>query len=350
MGGSYTKPREIATVHFPRYEARIPSLEGKVIAITGCTSGTGFIAARTVLRKGGHLIMLNRKSSRSEAAEKALAAEVPSAASEGRIVQIECDMQDFASVRAASQSINKQFADKGLDVLINNAGVMALADTATKDGYDVQMQTNHLSHFLLTKELFPLLRKASDLRGEARIANHSSLARNGGKLEAKYFGPNGGNLGGNGTSMLCGGARWVRYHQTKLANVVFTNALNDKLQAAGLDKIKVVCAAPGLAATNLQVTTASEGAFSDSWIMRFGQSAEDGTLPLLGCAFGFGEGTNGESPLVAQSGDFMEPEGWGGRGNPVIQKKMKKECTDAESRRMLWTESEKACGEFIVAH
>jgi NAD(P)-dependent dehydrogenase (short-subunit alcohol dehydrogenase family) len=77
------------------------------------------------------------------------------------------------------------------------------------------MQTNHLSHFLLSKELLPLLNKAAASKGEARIVNHSSGARKfpSSPLEAKYLGKNGGNLGGNGNSMLFGGARWQRYHQ-----------------------------------------------------------------------------------------------------------------------------------------
>ena len=183
------------------------------------------------------------------------------------------------------------------------------------------MQTNHLSHFLLTKELLPLLNKAAELKGEARIVNHTSGARSypSTPLQAKYYGKNGGNLGGNGNSMLFGGARWERYHQvtfrarlaadcgrlfhisfscvdgnrnthlstdlsgdlctlfetirscavaigrcltlrlcsvsreqSKLANAVFTVALHEKLQAAG-SRVKVLVAAPGLAATNLQV-------------------------------------------------------------------------------------------------
>ena len=73
-------------------------------------------------------------------------------------------------------------------------------------------------------------------------------------LEERYLGANGGNLGGDGASMFLGGARWVRYGQTKLANAVWTQALHERLQARGHSSIKAVCAAPGLAATNLQVT------------------------------------------------------------------------------------------------
>ena len=67
----------------------------------------------------------------------------------------------------------------GLDVICNNAGIMALKDQATIDGFDIQMQTNHLSHFLLTKELLPLLEIAAEKRGEARIVNHTSISRYG---------------------------------------------------------------------------------------------------------------------------------------------------------------------------
>mgnify|MGYP000220742192 CR=1 FL=1 len=116
-----------------------------------------------------------------------------------------------------------------IDVLVNNAGVMALVDQATSDGYDVQMQTNVLSHFLITKELFPLLRKSK----QARIVNHSSMARLGGPLKTKYFEASGGNLGGDGTdeeNSSFRGPRWSRYHQTKLANASFTYGLKQKLE------------------------------------------------------------------------------------------------------------------------
>ena len=103
---------------------------------------------------------------------------------------IDCDLQNFESVHSAMEIIKSKYTV--IDVLVNNAGVMALKDQATKDGYDVQMQTNVLSHFLITKELFPLLQKSK----EARIVNHSSMARLGGPLDMKYFEKNGGNLGG----------------------------------------------------------------------------------------------------------------------------------------------------------
>merc|ERR1719210_1710166 len=99
----------------------------------------------------------------------------------------------FAAVREAAQKLKEDLGSSGLDVLCNNAGIMATKDEATGDGFDTQMQTNHLSHFLLTAELFPLLEKAANADGEACVVNHSSVAHHSPAepLEAKYFGKNG---------------------------------------------------------------------------------------------------------------------------------------------------------------
>ena len=84
--------------------------------------------------------------------------------SDAGFVKVECDLQSFESVKRAAHMIINECKD-GLDALCNNAGVMALKDQATNDGFDIQMQTNHLSHFLMTKELMPILKKAADNKG-----------------------------------------------------------------------------------------------------------------------------------------------------------------------------------------
>lgn len=152
-------------------------MTNKVVAITGTTSGTGFVCARELAKKGATVILLNRESERSKAAFDALKAEVPSA----KFESIDCDLQNLQSVKTAIQEIKAKY--DVLDVLVNNAGVMALKDQATIDGYDIQMQTNVISHFLITKELFPLLKKSK----EGRIVNHSSMARLGGSIENRIF-------------------------------------------------------------------------------------------------------------------------------------------------------------------
>ena len=97
-----------------------------------------------------------------------------------------------------------------------------MPDVATIDGYDVQMQTNHLSHFLLASIVLPALQTAAEVSGSARIVSHSSASRKspGTPCDAKYYGKNGGDLGGDDI-----GPRWERYHQSKLANVLFSGAL-----------------------------------------------------------------------------------------------------------------------------
>ena len=240
MGNSASYvPPEKQSVIYPQFEADQAAQTGKVFAITGCTTGTKLATAKLFAKKGAkRIFLLNRPSPRAEAALAACEA----VATEGCVVtHVDCDLTDFDAVRKAAGIVAAGTNDSGLDCLCNNAGVMALKDVATGDGYDVQMQTNHLSHFLLTKELYPVLVKAVELRGEARIVNHSSFARNGPpgtKLTTEntyeYLGKNGGNLGGDGASMICGGARWVRYAYTKLANVAFTLALHDKLGCDGI--------------------------------------------------------------------------------------------------------------------
>jgi hypothetical protein len=187
----------------------IPSLQGKVVVITGCTSGTGFVAAQCAARKGADtILMLNRASERATVAEQVVNEQILPSSSRTIVETIPCDLQDISSVKQAIRVIKSKY--NRIDVLCNNAGVMALEDVATVDGYDIQMQTNHLSHFLLTKELLPLIQKSSD----GRIVNHSSMARQGGPLKAEYFGKNGGNLGGNDGSFFSGG-RYERYVNQK---------------------------------------------------------------------------------------------------------------------------------------
>jgi len=221
---------------------------------------------------------------------------------------------------------------------------MATPDEATTDGYDTQMQTNHLSHFLLTKELYPLLEKqaaefeSSDDGVDApRIVNHSSIGRdhtlNGG-LERKYFKKNGGNLGGNSIGMMKG-ACFHRYFQTKLANSVFTYALHDKLRAKS-SKVRAVCAHPGVSDTNLG-THMNLGWFVNAAMKLFTplmvQTPEDGACGLM----------LGMMRPDAASGTLYGPKNSGYKGWPVPNPPKPYE-TDPEAIQMLWTTSEDAIG------
>ena len=304
-------------------------MTGRIAAVTGTTSGTGYVCARELAKRGATVLLLNRASSRSEASLEKLREEVPGATFDA----IVCDLQDFESVRAAAADITSKY-DK-LDVLCNNAGVMALPDQATRDGYDVQMQTNCISHFLLTRDLFALLRESDD----ARVVNHSSAARLGPPLEAKYFEARGGDLGGDGTdeeNASFSGPRWQRYHQTKLANCAFTYGLKQRLDAAGITNVKAIVAHPGLAATQLQVTTGKTGGMdADSPFMNQAQTAEDGALGIIrGCM-----------DPEASSGDFYGPNGWTGFPENLEPEEL---LFDASNVAINWDGCEAAVGVFTV--
>jgi len=321
---------QIETLHLDDVIANHSSdMAGRITAITGTTTGTGYVCARELAKLGATVLLLNRASSRADSSLQQLKEEVPG----GVFDAIVCDLQDLQSVRAAVELITSKY-DR-LDVLCNNAGVMALEDYATGDGYDVQMQTNCISHFLLTRDLFPLLAKSDD----ARIVNHSSGARLGPPLEAKYFAKMGGDLGGDGTdteNASFTGPRWMRYHQTKLANAVFTYGLHQRLESAGIKHVKSILAHPGLARTNLQITTGKTGGMdANSPFMDRAQSAEDGALGILrGCV----------DPEAA-SGDFFGPEGWTGFPNRLPPEDL---LLDADNIRINWDGCEAAVGAFAV--
>eukprot|EP00892_Ulva_mutabilis_P004931 jgi/Ulvmu1/280/UM001_0284.1 len=340
------KVPEVKSKHFQKYVDQMPSCESKVYAITGTTTGMGFHAMKVLTLKGAHVLALNRPSERSTSACQQARDQCSADESAGRVTEVSCDLQSFEAVRAAGAEVLSVLEGKGLDALVCNAGVMAMPDKATVDGYDVQMQTNHLSHFLLASLLFPSLQTAASVSGSARIVGHSSAARKRPRTpcNGKYYGKSGGDLGGDQAMV----PRWERYHQSKLANVLFSGALKDQLEERGITNILCVTAVPGLAASNLQATTAEHGGgMGLQMLMRFAQSAEDGTLPLLECI----------TSADMQSGDMVTPGNNGPIswmfGDAVVgwpkKKEVEKLCNDEASKKTLWEESEKAVGPFFAA-
>ena len=325
------------SVHFPDFRAALPSMAGKTVVITGTTSGTGNVAASTLAGLGAKVLVLNRASDRSTASFAELTAAHPDA----DLHAVECDLQSFDSVRSAAARV-AELCPEGVHVLCNNAGVMALGDIATVDGFDIQMQTNHLSHFLLTRELMPLLDRAAASDGEARIVNHSSVARmNPTKtLRADHLEQRGGQLGGDGSrleNMMFRSPRWLRYNQSKLANAAFTAALHHRLQERG-STVKALVAHPGFAQTHLQQTSSEHGGMGSLVTKitgRISQSAEDGAMGIISCM----------CLTDAQSGQFYGP------GDGMTAMRGKAEPFDLESfydndatRELLWSKSEEAIG------
>lgn len=323
--------------------ATIKRQEGKTIAITGSTTGTGRVLAESCLKLGARVILLNRPSERAAAALKELQG-ISENVNSPNVIHVDCDLMDFASVRNGAVEVLKVLGDTGLDVLCNNAGIMALADVATVDGCDQQMQTNHLSHFLLTQLLFPALEKAAELRGEARIVNHSSGARQGKRLQKKYLEKKGGSLDGNGKGCLpfYPGGRWGRYQQTKLANLAFHFGLHDRLVAANkADKIKALLAHPGICYSNLAATCEKDDGLPGMIYFIFSvakaqQTTEDGTCGIMrGCCDD------------VKSEEFFGPGSAGdGMVGPARSANLKKDRRRArkEDCDMLWTTSEETTG------
>jgi len=324
---------------YQKFEKELPDVSGKVFVITGTTSGTGFVAARTVAKHNGVVLLLNRPSSRSVDSLEKLKKAVP----EGKFFPIDCDLQSFDSVRKACEEIKAKYTS--IYCLSNNAGIMATPDEITEDGYEKQMQTNHLSHFLLTKELLPLLEASSKEFGDARIVQHSSVARNAvtNGLEEQYFSmqEKDGMLGGDDDSKFMQGPEWTRYSQTKLANSVFSQALNTKLSSSTDESRKNIlslCAHPGFSATNLS-THLKPSFLMKLMLIPVGmfmvQSAEDGSMGLL-------KGMMDKRENL-QSGVLYGPAGSGLKGYAVALPSKPHE-TDPKSQSMLWTKSEEAIG------
>ena len=313
---------------YPALVAGFPDQRSKTVAITGCTSGMGLILAHTAAQKGARVLMLNRPSDR---ADRALA-DLRATGADAHAVP--CDLLSFASVRAAQPVLDDLLDEGGLDVLVNNAGLMGMPDTASVDGYDVQMQANHLSHVLLTHLVWPHLDRAGAARGEARVVNHSSGARNAPKraLERAYLEARGGDLGGD---RWPGMAKWVRYQQSKLANLLFTYALEAQAAARPGNRVKAICAHPGPTNSGLQAKSSRRGTtVLDRYILnrtlREAQSVEDGTCGLARGAF----------DPAAEGGDFFGPDARARVGEALRLPPER----DPQAEAMLWEASLEAAG------
>jgi NAD(P)-dependent dehydrogenase (short-subunit alcohol dehydrogenase family) len=279
----------------------LPDLEGKTFIITGANSGIGLAAARELARKGARVVLAVRDEQRGRQA----------AATIGGTTEVRrLDLADLASVRA--------FADAwhgDLDVLINNAGVMALPKSKTKDGFELQIGTNHLGHFALSNLLLP---HVTD-----RVVTVSSGAHRMGSIRLDDLNWEHGRY-----------TRWRAYGQAKLANLLFTSELQRRLAAAG-SELRATAAHPGYAATNLQSHTGSrlQNGLMAIGNRIFAQSDEMGALPTLYAA---------TQDIPGNS--YVGPDGRGEqRGHPTLVGRSKAALDDDTARR-LWDLSEQLTG------
>eukprot|EP00579_Thalassiosira_antarctica_P015680 CAMPEP_0201933034 /NCGR_PEP_ID=MMETSP0903-20130614/30715_1 /ASSEMBLY_ACC=CAM_ASM_000552 /TAXON_ID=420261 /ORGANISM="Thalassiosira antarctica, Strain CCMP982" /LENGTH=327 /DNA_ID=CAMNT_0048472833 /DNA_START=129 /DNA_END=1112 /DNA_ORIENTATION=+ len=314
--------------YYSTFVEKLPSMAGKSVVVTGCSKGLGFVTAKALAEKGATVYMLNRKSVRSDEARATIAAATAGSSTPPPQV-IECDLLDFASVKRAALEIRERATD-GIDVLCNSAGIMLQLDESSTDGYDITASTNVLSHFLLTKELMPELEKAASARGEARIVNMSSGSGYGAPaFNLAFFERRGGNCGGPKAS-------YERYHQSKLANLAFTSALDDRLRAKG-SSIKALACTPGVCGTDMFVHASSvmNGQPSPRDMV---PSVEDGCLAQLKCIC---------DPTV-ESGELWGPK----MGSRVGMEPSKVEIApptvlvDKNVKDELWNVCEQAVGSF----
>jgi NAD(P)-dependent dehydrogenase (short-subunit alcohol dehydrogenase family) len=301
-------------------EGDIPDLSGRIFVVTGANSGIGFEAARALAAKGGRVVLACRNREKGEAA----AARIRSASPRASVEVGELDVASLASVRSFAERFLREHPR--LDVLVNNAGVMAIPRRETVDGFEMQIGTNHLGHFALTGLLLGRLFESAP----SRVVTVSSMMHTRGAF---------GALDAADLRLDAGYTKWGAYGRSKLANLLFAYELERRLE---IDHpgVKSMACHPGYAATNLQsVGPAMAGSAVDGAVMAIGnklfaQSARSGALPTLYAALA----------EELRGGEFIGPSGpmalWGA---PVSQKS-NRASRDLYAAKKLWETSEELTG------
>lgn len=295
----------------------IPDQHGRIAVITGANSGLGLESAKALARSGALVVMACRDPERGEAARQIVELEATGEAP--RLQKL--DLADLGSVERAAQELCDSLPK--VDVLLNNAGVMALPERRTVEGHEMQFGTNHLGHFAFTGQLLPLL-SASKM---SRVVTTSSHMHRIGKMHWDDL------------DWTRSYRRWPAYGQSKLANLLFAMELDRRASAAG-SALESMAAHPGYASTGLQhVGPQMSGRNFVARVMDLGntviaQPAEMGALPQLFAA---------TSP-TAMSGRYYGPSGIGqAHGSPREVKAIAAALSREEGHR-LWNISENMTG------
>ncbi len=290
--------------------------------MTGANSGLGFESALALARAGAQVVLACRDQTKGADALDRITGSVPTAT-----LSLEpLDLSDLSSVRAFAAA----FAEKnaGLDLLLNNAGVMAIPRRETADGFEMQFGTNHLGHFALTGLLLDRLLA----RPGARVVTVSSAVAQVGRIRFDDL---------QGVRKY---GKWSAYAQSKLANQLFTLELDRRASRAGVDLVSVA-AHPGYAATNLQaVGPQMSGSglmerLSDIGNKLFGQSAAGGALPSL-----YGATAPGVS-----GGQYFGPDGFMAQRGAPTAVSFVKAARDPAAASRLWEVSEELTGVRFAA-
>ena len=279
----------------------LPDLSGRTAVVTGANSGIGRAAAQELARAGAHVVLAVRDTAKGEAAAAGMPGDVETRA---------LDLADLDSVRAFASAW-----EGDLDLLVNNAGIMAVPAGRTKDGFELQFGTNHLGHFALTNLLLPHITD--------RVVTVASSAHRMGSIALD-------DLNWERRSYHA----WRAYGQSKLSNLLFTLELEQRLTAAG-SPVRALAAHPGYASTNLQSRTGNRlqhlGMAIGNRILA--QDDAHGAWPTLYAA---------TQDLPGAS--YVGPDGFQeGRGHPTLVGRSAA-ASDPETARALWDASEQLTG------
>ena len=299
--------------------ANVPNLTGRSVIVTGSNSGLGFETAQQLARHGASVTLAVRDTAKGDQAATTMLE-----SAEGIDVNVgQLDVSDLDSVRAFAQRWSRDHPE-GLDLLINNAGIMATPQRKSAQGFEMQLATNHLGHFALTGLLFPALVAVPN----SRVVTVSSLAHR----MVKGF-----NFDDPmGTKKY---RAWGAYGQSKLANLLFTTEFSRRLEL-GDYSVDAVAAHPGFSATNLQGAASKMRGnsleFRVTQLMNsvIAQSAEMGALPILFAA---------TAPGLPNDSFVGPADKWQTRGYPTLVDRTAA-AKDALSARRLWDWSEEITG------
>lgn len=302
-------------------EADIPDSGGRTAVVTGANVGLGFEVSRALAGAGATVLMACRDMGKARVAAEGIREEVPDA----RVDTETLDLASLDSVREFASATTARFSD-GIDLLINNAGVMMPPRRETADGFELQFGTNHLGHFALTGLLMPQIK---ELPGSRVVTVSSTMARV-------------GRIDFDDLQGESGYSRTGAYGLSKLANLSFAIEFQRRLALAG-SPIESMAAHPGYSATNLQkagprigggVGSALAAPFMALGHRLLAQDAAAGAAPILFAA------TNPELP----AGSYVGPDGPGEmRGSPTVVHPVES-ATDREVAERLWSESERLTG------
>ncbi|BBX50382.1 SDR family oxidoreductase [Mycolicibacterium poriferae] len=293
----------------------IPDLRGKTAVVTGANGGLGLASAKALAGHGAHVVMAARNQTKAASARDEILAAHPDASLE----IVELDLGSLASVKSAADAIAAKHTR--IDILMCNAGVMAMPQGTTEDGFDTQMGTNVLGHWALLSHLLPIVVATPG----ARVVTLSSTAQHMGRA----INPDDPHLRRNFDA-------WRMYGNTKLAMRHLAVGLQEQFERAGVDA-KALSAQPGLTNSDLQTTTHAEGgagpmgAFFEWQTKTMGMSTERGALSQLRAA------TDPKAPGGGFYGPLFVTNG------PPVRKPLVRPGSDA-AVKALWQVAERETG------